>query len=127
MKSWNNWLDLKITHIKKIPKGIQGVYVIRKKNNLTDCESDIIYIGKAGGQNIKQGIKDRLTNLKRDMDSGRNKSRDHNASQKIKKYKKDGLQFSWVHCYKNPDGVEKSLLLGFLCSTGRLPVCNSQF
>lgn len=135
MLSWTDWKDLSRENLKKVPKDAKGVYIIRIIKCFPDICSDIIYIGKSGEENIcpnkiqknKQGIRIRLNNLLNDIESTRNKWKYHSASQKIKKYKKYGLQYSWIKCNHAPDSVEKAFLLACKCSTGKLPICNSRF
>jgi hypothetical protein len=125
MESWSNWVNLTSDNVKKIPKSTKGVYIIRTMKHLRTDSSDIIYIGEAGRK--KQGVRERMSHLVRDVNGTGKKWKYHYASKKIKKYEQGGLQFSWFRCNRNPDGVEKSLLLGFMSSTGKLPVCNSKF
>ena len=125
MNSWTNWMELNSNNIRNIPKDAKGVYVIRKKRSIVKNDSDIIYIGQSGRK--KQGVGTRLNNLLKDVTSTRNKWKYHAASQKIKKYLKSGLEFSWIKCFKSPDGVEKAMLLAFNYSTGKLPECNDIF
>ena len=125
MKSWSNWKDLTDENILRIPASAKGVYVLRKTKNIRAKASDIIYIGQSGTG--KQGIRKRLKNLLSEMNSSRDKWKNHSASQKIKKHIKSGLQFSWVQCSKYSDGVEKAFLLAFISSAKKLPDCNDRF
>ena len=125
MKSWSDWKDFTKENVKTVPANIKGVYVIRTKKNIKGVQSDIIYIGQAGTGN--QGVGTRLKNLLKDVQSSEKKWKYHSASQKVKKYFKYGLQYSWLQCFQSPDGVEKAFLLAHKCSSGKLPVCNDGF
>ena len=125
MKSWTDWKDLTSENIRTVRKGTIGVYVIRKKGSVGNNESDIIWIGQAGGG--RQGIDQRLRYLLNGLKSSRPKSKNHSAVHEMKKHLKAGLQFSWLECCQAPDGVEKALLLAFWVSTGKLPDCNKKF
>ena len=132
MKSWTDWVDLSAENVRAVPEDAKGVYVIRKKGARSEKESDIIYIGQSGKgrqgvANKRQGVGKRLTNLVAELKSSSNKGNNHSAGLKIKEHLKNGLQFSWIECVENPDGVEKALLLAFFCSAKKLPVCNNSF
>jgi len=116
MKSWRKWSALDSTGVMAVPKDAKGVYVIRRTLGITDQDpSDLIYIGSSGKG--AQGLGKRLRRLL----NGK-----HSAAKRIKRFIRDGLQFSWFEC-QTPDGVEKALLLAFKVSTGKLPACNKQF
>ncbi|NUN08988.1 MAG: hypothetical protein HUU54_07420 [Ignavibacteriaceae bacterium] len=121
MKSWSSWISLTATGIRSIPINIAGVYTIRVREIIPNYDSDIIYMGKS------KDISRRLKGLLDDLNNDREKWKGHSSSQKIKLYKKHGLEFSFIQVSKNSDGVEKALLLAFHCSNGRLPLCNRSF
>lgn len=116
MKSWIDWKDLTKVNIDAIPNDLRGTYAIRVKDS-EGLASDIIYIGFSGTG--KQGLRKRLRDLYGNAGL-------HSASQKVLNYSDKGLQFSCIP-NSNPGGVEKSLLLGFYCSLGKLPCCNDRF
>ncbi len=126
MRSWSNWETLNKSNVGAVLRNAQGVYAIRMASPPQDAESDIIYIGASGTGN--QGVGKRLDRLLTGLgivDEKRAKDY-HSAAPRIRKYESHGLEFSWLECSRNPDGVEKALLIGFCVSASRLPICNTK-
>lgn len=126
MKSWTNWIKLTRKNINKILPNVKGVYIIRVLNHKSQ-DSDIIYVGthKSG----KTKLRGRLRGLIRGMNATSEAAakKIHSASWRIRGYKSLGLEFSWIGCFRGQEGVEKTILIAYWISNGKLPKCNKEF